>query len=85
MRHQHSSAESCDVPEALWASAVAIMYGGHEALGWRFVDMAWKPGFPGNGTVSQDCLLDELRGRLAESEYWPELHERMLKNGAALR
>lgn len=62
------------VPEALWTNAVALLYAGHEDLSSRFVDLAWKQGFPANGEGSKDELIDYwLRGRLEESIYWKQI------------
>jgi hypothetical protein len=85
IRNSHDwNAESCQVPEALWTNAVALMYGGHEDLGWRFIEMAWKPGFPNSGYVSKEDLIAGLRDRLEESVYWPRLHNQMLKDAKPL-
>ena len=65
------------VPSELWTNAIALMYSGHENLGWKFVDRAWQPGFPGeDGSLSKEQLIDHyLRSRLDESRYWPDLKE----------
>jgi len=73
------NAETGSVPDALWTNAVALMYTGHEELAWGFVDMAWKPGFPKNGTSKAVLIAYWLEGRLNDSVYWPELH-RQFKN-----
>lgn len=64
---------SCYVPEALWTNAVALMYSGHEQLGWKFVDLAWRAGFPGKGFTKDDLIGNGLRARLEDSIYWPNL------------
>ncbi len=61
--------ESGSVPEALWTNALALIYGGHEALGWKFVEAAWKPGFPDK----EDLINYYLRGKLENSIYWQDL------------
>jgi hypothetical protein len=40
-------AESWWVPPELWTNTIALMYSGHESLGWEFVDRAWQAGFAG--------------------------------------
>lgn len=64
-----------DAPTALWTNAVALIYSGHEDLAWKFVDAAWKPGFPSEGASTTKASLIEyhLRSRLEGSEYWAEL------------
>jgi hypothetical protein len=63
--------ESGSVPEGVWTNALALMYEGHEALGWAFVESAWKPGFPGKGDSSKEQIIDYyLRGKLESSIYW---------------
>jgi hypothetical protein len=74
-----------DVPEALWTNAVALMYSGHEQLGWKFVDSAWKPGFPGTDITKEDVLDNGLRGRLDASIYWPKLHKQTSIPGSEVR
>ena len=63
--------EATPDPDGLFATAVQLMYCGHEELGWRFLKDAWKPEFP-----MKSELLDELRGRLDESHYWQQLRNR---------
>lgn len=66
--------ESGWAPEALWTNALALMYGGHEALGWKFVEDAWKPGFPGAGDSTKEGIISYyLRGRLESSIYWRDI------------
>ncbi|MEO8425524.1 MAG: hypothetical protein ABI651_00280 [Verrucomicrobiota bacterium] len=68
-------------PEALWTNALALIYSGHEALGWKFVEAAWKPGFPGIGDLSKEDIIDyELRGRLEASLYWQNLKTNTFTN-----
>jgi hypothetical protein len=69
------NAESCWVPAKLWTNAIALMYSGHESLGWEFVERAWQPGFPGKDELLwKERLIDHyLRSLLNESLYWPDL------------
>jgi hypothetical protein len=71
--------ESNSAPEALWTNAVALMYGGHEALGWDFVEAAWKPGFPDK----EDLINYYLRGKLEDSIYWQELKTSILTSSSS--
>ncbi len=65
---------SGSAPGGVWTNALALMYEGHEALGWAFVEAAWKPGFPGKGDSSKEQIIDYyLRGKLENSIYWPEI------------
>jgi len=73
--------ESDSVPVAIWTNAIALMYGGHEALGWKFVEDSWKPGFPGKGDMSKEDIIDYyLRGKLKNSIYWRDLNETIEQN-----
>jgi hypothetical protein len=68
--------ESGTIPEGLWTNALALMYGGHEALGWKFVEAAWKPGFPANGDSSKEDIINYyLREKLEESIYWRDIKD----------
>jgi hypothetical protein len=62
-------------PPELWTNAVALMYSGHESLGWEFVDKAWQPGFPGKDELlcKERLIGHYLRSRLEDSVYWPDL------------
>jgi hypothetical protein len=55
-------------PDGLFATAVQLMYCGHEELGWQLLKRAWKPDFP-----TERELLKELRDRINESPYWQRL------------
>ena len=59
-------AESWQAPPELWTNAIALMYSGHESLGWRFVDNAWQPGFAGK---KEFMINYYLRSRLEQSAY----------------
>ncbi len=69
------NAEFAPVPQELWTNAIALMYSGHEKLGWEFVDKAWQPGFPGKGeSLGKKELIDYyLRSRLEGSDYAPDI------------
>jgi hypothetical protein len=56
------------IPKELFGTALDLMYGGHEDLGWQFIGWAWKP----DVTPDPD-LLNELSEFLAQSPYWREL------------
>jgi hypothetical protein len=77
-------ANSCSVPEVLWTNAVALMYSGQEQLGWKFVDLAWKAGFPGNGVTKEYAIDNVLRSRLEESLYWPKIHMQKLRSASPI-
>ncbi|MEO7300132.1 MAG: hypothetical protein ABI042_16330 [Verrucomicrobiota bacterium] len=69
------------VPKALWTNAMALIYSGHEVLAWKFVEAAWKPGFPSGGDSSKEDIIGYfLRGKLNESVYWPDLNENSFTN-----
>ena len=55
-------AESWRVPPELWTNTIALMYSGHESLGWEFVDSAWQAGFAGKR--KQELIGHYLRSRL---------------------
>lgn len=55
------------VPPALGAWMLDLMYTGHEALAWRFLDMAWPDGVEG-----KDLYAAEMRHQMAGSAYWRE-------------
>ena len=55
-------------PDGLFATAVQLMYCGHEELAWEFLKRAWQPDFP-----MEPELLNWLRGRINESPYWQRL------------
>jgi hypothetical protein len=55
-------------PDGLFATAVQLMYCGHEELGWQFLKRAGNPDFP-----LEPELLNWLRGRINESPYWQRL------------
>ncbi len=67
--------EYAKVPSELWTNAIALMYSGHERLGWEFVDKAWPPGFAGKGELSSKKELIDyyLWSRLEESVYAPDI------------
>ena len=69
------NAESAEVPPELWTNALALMYGGHERLGWEFVDKAWQPGFAGKDEFprKKDLINHYLRSRLEDIVYAPDI------------
>ncbi|MHC4712772.1 MAG: hypothetical protein ACYTAN_05790 [Planctomycetota bacterium] len=58
------------VPIDLWREMLDLIYTGNEKTALEFLDMAWKPGYPGKGG-----RLKEFRSQLAQSPYWPEIKE----------
>jgi len=58
------------IPYEVFHTALDLMYGGHEELGWKFIEMAWSPKFP-----LDTRLLEELRGLLERSDYWRALKQ----------
>jgi hypothetical protein len=39
--------ERGEPPPGIWTDTLALLYSGHEKLGWQFLEEAWRPGFPG--------------------------------------
>ena len=64
-------AESWWVPPELWTNTIALMYSGHESLGWEFVNTAWQAGFAGEH--KQELIDHYLRSRLERSVYAPDI------------
>ena len=71
-------AESCQAPPALWTNAIALMYSGHERLGWELVESAWKPWFPYKKELVESYLL----GRLEDSVYARDIVVRFKTSGS---
>jgi hypothetical protein len=59
------------VPPRLWEVALDLAYSGHLALAERFVDLAWRDGFPGREEFRRDLFSCRLR----RSPVWPALAE----------
>lgn len=55
-------------PYELYATALDLMYSGHEELGWKFLREAWRPGVAGLEKFAAD-----LRERRDTSDYWQQL------------
>jgi hypothetical protein len=53
------------VAPLLWATMLDLIYSGHEAQAWRFLDAAWPPKISGKDTFARD-----FRAQLAKSPYW---------------
>ena len=45
-----------------------LIYGGHDADAWKFLDAAWPAKVSG-----KDAFAREFRAQLAKSPYWPEV------------
>ena len=63
------------IPPRLFSIALDLMYTGHEALGWQFIQEAWPPRFP-----MDTELLDQLRDLLNQSPYWTEFARQTAKH-----
>lgn len=66
-----SSPSGSYIPAELFATALDLMYSGHEELGWQFIERAWNA-----DDSFKERILGSLRSRLNESPYWPELKDR---------
>ena len=53
------------IPSSLFQTALDLMYGGHEALGWKYIAMAWDQKYPMDVE-----LINELKYRMRQSECW---------------
>ena len=58
------------VPIDLWREMLDLIYTGNDDAALEFLNMAWKPGYPG-----KRARLNEFRSQLAKSPYWPEIRE----------
>jgi hypothetical protein len=56
------------VSPKLWSTMLDLIYGGHDADAWKFLDAAWPPKVSG-----KDTFASEFRAQLAKSPYWPEV------------
>lgn len=56
-----------DPPADLYGYAVDLVYQGHADLAWRFLDLAWPSGIPGEAEFVRD-----LRAQLSNSPCWSE-------------
>ncbi|HOI54563.1 MAG TPA: hypothetical protein PLP01_04900 [Phycisphaerae bacterium] len=65
-------------PPLLFRTALDLMYGGHEELGWQFIGWAWRA----DVTPDPD-RLSELSELLARSPHWRELQRQ--RRAAACR
>jgi hypothetical protein len=54
----------------LWITTLNMLYGGHEAEGWRFFDSAWPAAVTGKAEFRA-----ELREQLEKSPWWPKVRE----------
>lgn len=57
-----------DPPSHLWGTMLDLIFSGHAAEAWRFLDAAWPPDRDG-----KEAFLKEFRGQLAKSPYWADL------------
>ncbi len=58
------------VPIDLWREMLDLIYTGNDDAALEFLNMAWKPGYPG-----KRARFNEFRSQLAKSPYWPEIRE----------
>jgi hypothetical protein len=63
------------IPQQLFQTALDLMYGGHEELGRKFIEMAWSPKYP-----MDRKLLAEFDRLLSESPYWPVIKKQRESN-----
>ena len=54
------------VAPELWATMLDLIYSGHEADAWKFLDAAWPPKVSG-----KDAFVRDFRSQLTKSPYWP--------------
>jgi hypothetical protein len=55
-----------NVAPELWATMLNLIYSGHDAEAWKFLDAAWPPKVSGKDSFARD-----FRAQLAKSPYWP--------------
>ncbi len=67
------------IPQELFQTALDLMYGGHEELGRRFIEMAWSPKYP-----LDKKLLSESDALLSESPYWNAIRKQRHAEGLRL-
>jgi len=53
------------VSPQLWGTMLDLIYSGHEAEAWKFLDDAWPPKVQG-----KDVFARDFRAQLARSRYW---------------
>ncbi|HYL59984.1 MAG TPA: hypothetical protein VEU51_14030 [Candidatus Acidoferrales bacterium] len=53
------------VAPLLWATMLDLIYSGHDAQAWKFLDSAWPPKVSG-----KDAFVRDFRAQLAKSPYW---------------
>jgi hypothetical protein len=55
-----------EVSPQLWQTMLDLIYSGHAADAWKFLDDAWPPKVQG-----KDAFARDFRAQLAKSKYWP--------------
>jgi hypothetical protein len=55
-----------EVSPDLWSTMLDLIYGGHDAEAWKFLDKAWPPKVNG-----KDVFARDFSAQLAKSPYWP--------------
>jgi hypothetical protein len=55
-----------EVSPDLWSTMLDLIYGGHDAEAWKFLDTAWPSKVQG-----KDVFARDFRAQLAKSPYWP--------------
>jgi hypothetical protein len=55
-----------EVSPDLWSTMLDLIYGGHDAEAWKFLDTAWPSKVNG-----KDVFARDFRAQLAKSPYWP--------------
>jgi hypothetical protein len=56
------------VSPQLWGTMLDLIYSGHAADAWNFLDAAWPPKVQG-----KDVFARDFRAQLAKSPYWPDV------------
>ena len=56
---------AADVSATLWSTMLDLIYSGHAADAWKFLDKAWPPQIGGKEAFARD-----FRAQLARSPYW---------------
>jgi hypothetical protein len=62
---KNNSWPGADISPTLWATMLDLIYTGHGADAWKFLDRAWPPQIGGKDAFAQD-----FRAQLKRSPYW---------------
>ena len=80
---RNNSWPGADVSPTLWATMLDLIYTGHAADAWKFLDRAWPPQIGG-----KDAFARDFRAQLKRSPYWSAVEamnssEHLTDNNAA--